>query len=199
MRLLTLALCIALASGCAGGAPTVPSEGLATPTPSPANPFTGGGGDLDRPMGRTGAGDISGTVTLNGATTTNPTYQTAPFKVAQDGRADDIALFALNAIAIPAANNAVRTHFDGASTAYGFLDYPTTGTTGYLALYLTKSELISLTFLNSPTLATPLHSQAVKWAGSFRTIGREDAFEADDDENAASLGDRPANAPLLGT
>ncbi|HYE78147.1 MAG TPA: hypothetical protein VEI97_09180, partial [bacterium] len=152
---------------------------------------------LGGPFQRRGQGDISGSVTLNGATTTDPSYQAAPFRVAQDGRADDIALFALQTATTPGSANSVRAAFSGTGGSLGFLNYTAGAATTYLPIYLPRTELITLTLYNAATEAGALFNEAVTWSGSFKTVGKEDLAEPNDDENPATFTDRATSPTVL--
>ncbi|HYE79448.1 MAG TPA: hypothetical protein VEI97_15795, partial [bacterium] len=171
MRCLLWCLCLLTLAlpACTGGAddPMLPDDtqpdGSAVVDPD----------TLDRDL----TGNLPIDVTLNGAATTDPDYQDPPHPVTQPASAGEIALFTLKATAIPAASSVVLARFTGPSTYYGALTYPTTGATQYLPLYLTATESMGAELYNSATRTGAVHSQAVRWQGSFKTLPAEDAAE----------------------
>ncbi|HYE80116.1 MAG TPA: hypothetical protein VEI97_19230, partial [bacterium] len=192
-RTLPLLAGLSLILGCTGFGPQLPSP------PADSAPETGAPGDpflwydpaeLEGPLTRKGTAEITGSVTLNGATTTSPTYSDAPFDAMVSGKAGDLMLVTVAATATPSASNSVLVGFQGATTSYGSLPYPTNGATNYLPLYLTKTEAAGVRLHNSATAGGALHNQAVSFAGSITTIPREDTGEPNDDGNVLSYTDR---------
>ena len=164
--------------------------------PISENPQAPLAGRFDQPQREGQAFNISGTVTLNGAVTTDPTFETAPFQVAFNGKSGDIALISVAPTALPTATNNVRMKLAGLTTTYPAQNYNTVGGTNYLPIMITKSETCILSLYNSNTESSGLFNQACRWTGSLRTVAKDDPGEPNDDDDAATFTDRSLATPL---
>lgn len=195
-----VAMCLLL--GCGGinsDLPLVPEEPAPTGSDgAPGDPFLWyTPEELDEQLTRRGSAEVTGSVTLNGATTTSASYEDAPFDAMITGKSGDLALITLAPIATPSApTNSVRVEYRGIVASYGSLPYTTNNSTNYMPLYLTATEPVGVRLFNSATAAGPLYSQAVKYAGSIQTIPKEDGGEPNDDGNVATYSDRTMASTL---
>lgn len=182
--LIALTGLIVVLTGCAGGDPA---------TPSGFHPLPGSGTD---DPDRAGTAEVTGSVTLNGATNTSPTFDDAPFEARINGRTDDLCLVTLTPVAIPSASNNPLVQFRGTTASYGSLPYPTNNTAQFMPIYLTATEPVGVILHNSATVGGALHSQAVKFSGTIKTTPKNDSGEPNDDGNPATITDRIIGASL---
>ena len=137
---------------------------------------------------RAGEGLLGGTVTLNGRTTTDPSYKPSPYGVSLTGKQDQIALITLSANSIPATTHPLITRFRGVGGEYGAADILSDGKPKYIPFYFNHTEPATMGLYNS--YWGGLYDQAAKWNWAVTIRPAEDADEPNDDENPATVTDR---------
>jgi len=187
-RIIFLILFALTVTSCNQGlAPTNPEMG--DDSPSAFTPLPVSYDPLDD-FFREGAGIIEGDVTLNGATETDPSYDTSPYVVTQAAKNGDIAIYRIRGRLTNNGTTSLYTKQSSPSKNYSSFSVPGTNVDQYKAMYVTNTEPLHLTFFNSNSYNTPLNSKAAIYDYNYKTTPADNAGEPNDDENPATITDR---------
>jgi len=184
--LLLMLLAGVLLTGCPSDAPVAPGEEFASETPFASDPT------------RSGEAIIQGSVTLQGATTTDTAAYAAPFIATLPGKSGEIALVALGTdqLDTPGFGNRVLYTLKAGTSTLLSKAYVADSTPDHQPIMLLTNDPLKLTLYNSELANSTLHSKRMRWQGSIQTVRKEDIDEPNDDENQATRTDRTLGAAL---
>lgn len=143
------------------------------------------------------AGLLTGTLNLNGSTITDPGYTDSPTSVTQAAITGELALVRLRATASNGSSTQpIYSDVRGTGGAYSSMSITTNGTDQYKALYVIRTEDLSVRVHNRASYSGALNSPAAFVNYTYETGPIEDIGEPNDDENPSTISDRTLASAL---
>jgi len=140
---------------------------------------------------------MTGDLSLNGLTVTDPGYSDSPTSVTQPATIGQLARVRLRANASNGSTTQpIYSDVRGTGGAYSSMSITSNNTNQYKALYVIRDEDLSVRVHNRPSYSGTLNSPAAFVNYSYETGPIEDGSEPNDDENTSTVSDRTLAAAL---